>query len=156
MTDKQVELVCSDANATETAECGIMDNKQHGPMNPEIRDLWIAELESGKHNQGRGFLHRIDSSGLEERCCLGVLCKLAVEAGVIGPPIDRPESGCTIFGYGSGDEVTANFGVLPYEVKQWAGITWDNGTYGEDATLSAQNDRGWTFEQIAQVIREEF
>lgn len=130
----------------------MSDNTQHGPMNPEIREQWCAELESGKHNQGQGYLHRIDRTGHEMKCCLGVLCGIAVEAGVIPAPSARSENGGLVYQYGE----MANGGVLPQEVKDWAGITWDNGTYGEDATLSAKNDRGATFPEIAQIIREEF
>ena len=45
-------------------------------MKKEIAEKWVAKLRSGEIKQGTGFLRR--STG--ERCCLGVLCDMAVEA----------------------------------------------------------------------------
>lgn len=46
-------------------------------MNPEIKAKWVAALRSGEYKQGRAYL-RFDGA----HCCLGVLCELAVKAGV--------------------------------------------------------------------------
>jgi hypothetical protein len=47
-------------------------------MNPEIRARWVAALRSGEYRQGDGHLRMGD-----RLCCLGVLCELAVEDGVV-------------------------------------------------------------------------
>jgi hypothetical protein len=47
-------------------------------MNPGIRAQWTAALRSGDYQQGKSALRKND-----ELCCLGVLCDLAVKAGVI-------------------------------------------------------------------------
>ena len=47
-------------------------------MKPEIQAEWVAALRSGEYKQGTGVLR----SEANEFCCLGVLCDLAVKAGV--------------------------------------------------------------------------
>lgn len=51
-------------------------------MNQEIVDAWVERLRDGSTPQLRGYL----GNDVGERCCLGVLCDLAVEAGIIEPP----------------------------------------------------------------------
>jgi len=46
-------------------------------MKLEVKKLWIEALRSGKYEQGRGALNKDGKF-----CCLGVLCDLAVKAGV--------------------------------------------------------------------------
>lgn len=41
-------------------------------MNPELKQKWIAALESGEYKQARKVLY--DGEGY---CCLGVLCRVA-------------------------------------------------------------------------------
>ncbi len=54
-------------------------------MNPEIKERWITALRSGNYGQVKGQLgveiaDQPDHSGY---CCLGVLCEVAVEDGVV-------------------------------------------------------------------------
>lgn len=49
-------------------------------MNPEIKDLWCAALESGEYTKGHGALTVVTEDGAQQDCCLGVLCKLAAKA----------------------------------------------------------------------------
>ena len=44
-------------------------------MDSELRDNWIAALESGEYAQGLSFLRRRRGSA-DTYCCLGVLCEL--------------------------------------------------------------------------------
>jgi len=132
-------------------------------MNKSIKTLWVAKLRSGEVEQGEGFLGTDDG----KRCCLGVLCDLAVEAGVIEAPTkeesllnDEPE--VLVYGY---DDVS-----LPSEVRDWAGLSDSIGTIysGEyvNQSLPDLND-GYinsfakkrvqlNFEEIADVIEEVF
>lgn len=125
-------------------------------MNPEIKERWIAKLESGEITQLQGILGNVDG----ERCCLGVLCDLAVEDGIIDPPR------VTIRGTLNYED---NAAVLPESVAVWAGFSEPdsyryntNGGYdgSEDGifsnALSADNDNGVNFLGIAQKIRENF
>jgi len=147
-------------------------------MDARIQGLWADRLESGTVPQGHGRLG--DSTGA--RCCLGVLCDIAVEEGVIQGGLDDmghmrysgdPENGDTP------DEWEG--GVLPLAVRRWAGLDSANPDlmltdadgltdYGVPATgyrtLSALNDGQerdgepiWerqAFPTIASIIRMHF
>ena len=102
---------------------------------------WVQALRSGKYKQAHGTLGKEDGS----RCCLGVLCDLAVEAGVIK----------TFNLYST---------CLPEEVTMWAGLSSDQGAYGRNLALWRDNDGGWVdgkvnspkrFKTIARIIESE-
>jgi len=125
-------------------------------MNADIKVRWTAALRSGEYPQGKEYL-RTD----EGFCCLGVLCDLAVKAGVI-----EYEKGPFRHYY---DGVTS---VLPQTVMDWAGLHEDNPavstdslpegvTWGADLddqvdtglpALANMNDGGTTFSVIADII----
>lgn len=46
-------------------------------MNQEVKTLWTAGLRSGEFEQGYGQLTKDGKD-----CCLGVLCKLGIRAGI--------------------------------------------------------------------------
>ena len=111
-------------------------------MNPGIRAQWTAALRSGKYEQGTASLR----SG-NKFCCLGVLCDLAVKAGVLtGEP---GEAGCAWYYHGAID-------YLPEAVTEWAGLQDINqlaGDPGATEPLAVLNDDfAWDFAQIADVI----
>lgn len=116
-------------------------------MNPEIKAAWIAKLRSGEFEQGLGLLRDKD----DKLCCLGVLCELGVEAGIVkrnqsslGEPFAYGEMGMT--------------GLLPSEVIDWSGI-YENSPWvhlqesNDDYSLTQLND-SWKFNftQIADAI----
>ena len=119
-------------------------------MDPEIKKEWLEDLRSGKIPQGKGCLGK--DTG--ERCCLGVLCDIAVEHKVIKPATVDDYRGDLIY-----DECRS---LLPQSVRDfgWPGgildsvqideIT-DRGT-GYILSLADMNDKGFTFSQIADVI----
>jgi len=118
-------------------------------MNPVIRDTWTAELRSGKYAQGKTNLRKGDNY-----CCLGVLCELAVEAGVVesakaAAVLDSTYYDDDEFLYGGA------LTMLPDEVMEWAGlkeafpVVTSN---GEWIDLSHLNDTGVPFEKIADYI----
>ena len=82
-------------------------------MKEEIKKEWIKRLRSGAIKQGRKKLGHKDGA----RCCLGVLCDIAVEHGVV------PTPSSTCFGHlvygGRYSE------VLPPEVARWADVQRD-------------------------------
>jgi len=91
-------------------------------MKAEIRDAWADALESGEYEQGIGSLTSV-VNGKEQHCCLGVLCQLAVKAGVIPEPEGSPTGARLLYG----KEGENSF--LPLEVQEWAGAeerTWFN------------------------------
>lgn len=120
-------------------------------MNKEIKTLWTAALLSGKYRQGTGFLKINGRNGAEDRfCCLGVLCELAVEAGVTERLSEDYE---TVYGK-VGDSNTA---ILPLHIQEWAGIVGRGGSYASgERSLASDNDSGMTFPEIVDAINENF
>lgn len=133
-------------------------------MNPEIKDRWLQKLRSGQYDQIKGELW--DGEGF---CCLGVLCEVAVEDGIIKRNEDF-NSGYTaplMCRDDSGDdrEFYRENSILPTVVKEWAGLDDNNpavemkGFYDpdddSDVELSELNDSaGYTFEDIANIIED--
>lgn len=116
-------------------------------MKEEIRDEWARRLESGDYEQGRAALRVRD-----EYCCLGVLCEMAVEAGVV----KRYRDAAGYYGYMSNDMLEPEAYLLPRNVAAWAGLDDTNPASGSVSTLSAYNDSGTSFTEIARIIRAEF
>lgn len=119
-------------------------------MHAEIAEKWIAALESGEYEQGKGAL---EAKG--KFCCLGVLCAIAPKEIVNRKEESNVWDGSTFTKYDGYD----NF--LPQSVREWAGIRTDNGEisetdgYGDNLSLVYMNDvRKLNFSEIAQVIRE--
>lgn len=132
-------------------------------MNPEIKALWLERLESGKEKQGHGSLKRVypTKNGKVRKvrhCCLGVLCEIAKEQGLISEEevelLDRDI-------YEQEDGVNVRFGeeaseaYLPDAVADWAGIprhtTFD---YGEQAKIADINDDSSSFKRVIKYIKE--
>ncbi len=112
----------------------------------EIIKEWCAELRSGTWEQ---LAAGMGKDGSCERCCLGVLCELAIKHGVIGPPTSQyPRSDFLLY---EGKSCT-----LPYAVRTWARLRTETGEYWDDKrgrySLAAANDNGKTFEEIAIII----
>lgn len=132
-------------------------------MNPEIKALWLERLESGKEKQGHGALKKVypTKNGKVRKvrhCCLGVLCEIGVEQGVIDeakvdlrdPDIYEQEDGINAtFGEGSSEA------YLPDAVADWAGIPrhimFDPGI---QATLGDINDESPSFKRVIKYIKE--
>jgi len=116
-------------------------------MKPEIKEKWLKALRSDEYKQGRENLHLKDGSF----CCLGVLTDIYIKE--IGRDW-KDENTCYSFnGCGA---------LLPDSVVDWADLEseegWDNNqkmTSEAYSSLSTMNDRGKTFEEIAQVIERE-
>jgi hypothetical protein len=127
-------------------------------MNPEIKKDWVAELRSGKYEQGANYLHNIDQGTY---CCLGVLCKMATEAGVTRVQTTESFEFVGVAEYGVGTP-NSSVSVLPKEVQEWAGLDGENPVIegvdmgeGDDSTsLAYMNDHGATFAYIADLIEE--
>lgn len=137
-------------------------------MNTEIKKKWVTALRSGKYPQGsRGQLRKdilTDGVDVSHFCCLGVLCDLAVEEGIISDPEFHEVDG-TGYEYVYGDEADSSWSYLPRSVFTWAGLPSSNPrvtVQGEkNYSLSALNDgnldtgKRYTFDQIADLIEEQ-
>jgi hypothetical protein len=113
-------------------------------MNPEIRARWTAALRSGDYQQGRSALRKGD-----ELCCLGVLCDLAVKAGVL-TAAPGEDGHCWRY-----DGVPD---YLPESVQEWAGLPQGNPLVtapgrAEAEPLAILNDQYFlSFAEIADAI----
>lgn len=113
-------------------------------MNKEVKEKWVAALRSGKYKQGKHAL-RMD----DQFCCLGVLCDLATQEGVI----EQPDQIARKYSY-QGSVLS-----LPRQVTLWAGVN-DNDPYfiaadGSRTYVSYLNDRDHLFTEIAEIIEEQ-
>lgn len=117
-----------------------MTNKfKHTPE--EARKLWVDALRSGEYAQTTGSLRREDGF-----CCLGIACDVfrTHEADAwwhttsIGAFVCRGIS---------------EAGYTHHVVKDWLGMETSAGVYGDGMSrLSADNDNGKTFLEIADII----
>jgi hypothetical protein len=114
-------------------------------MKPEVKAKWLEALRSGDYKQGKDGLRKNDDTF----CCLGVLCD-----------VYRKETGDGLWvPYGVAHHAFAVGGIrhpsyLPTKVSAWAGLN-DIDPEGPDMPLSAYNDKGEPFEEIAKMIEEE-
>lgn len=134
-------------------------------MNPEVKTEWLRALSSGEYVQAVGSLHEVGTEGDDRYCCLGVLCELAVKAGVTKRrtevnPTD-PWGRKMEYGYGNAKDMDTCY--LPDEVLKWSGLGSRTGVLPEGTnarfdhhSLANANDVGKSFEDIADLIEEHF
>ena len=125
-------------------------------MDPRVKDLWIAELQSADvGEQGKHGLRR-EVGGVERRCCLGVLCDIAVREGVIPAPVVGYNTlGVAEYAYGY-DRRRA---LPPTEVLEWAGFGGDTQNPVIDPArdidaATANDEMGMSFHEISLLIKE--
>jgi len=145
-------------------------------MNPDITRDWVADLRSGRYEQGHSCLTKI-VNGMSLDCCLGVQCKLYMERHPEHRhEVDQRTNHMTYFIMG---------GILPEQIQKWSEMATPEGTIRHpfmydvsvargslleagialddwDAIqksgqhdyyqLTDLNDSGLTFDQIADVI----
>ena len=130
-------------------------------MNEAIATRWIEELESGRWKKGVGQLHvqtgaQIDVTK-DRFCCLGVLCRMAINDGVrVGVAMRRD----TRYRYKDQHQVSYNgkSGELPEQVRTWAGLRTRLGEIPHEEPkvpddLSSINDRTSDFSAVVAAIR---
>ena len=124
-------------------------------MKADIKAKWVAALRSGQYEQAEGVL-RND----EGYCCLGVLCDLYAK-----------ETGMDWWDGGGEYAMHGNNNTLPIEVRAWAKLADEFGSYVEietdedgathppyrtDVSLTELNDTwNYDFKQIADVIEQQ-
>lgn len=107
----------------------------------DVAKEWVKALRSGEYTQGKTYLRSAD----DKFCCIGVLCDLAVEAGIIPAPTEKSE-----YAYIFGGLCTP-----PKEVKNWAGLASYDAAYGNESLTRDNDVRGKTFTEIADIIESE-
>lgn len=118
-------------------------------LKSDVRKQWVDALRSGEYKQGAGLLRR-DPSKLSPEpryCCLGVLCDLAVQAGIVQA---KTRNGTTYYGDDRGKSATQ----LPPTVQAWAGLRTPTGEgLPNGLDLVRVNDAGsMSFNRIAELI----
>lgn len=110
-------------------------------MNPQVKELWTAALRSGRFNQGFYQLAADDSY-----CCLGVLCEIAVQEGVIDTATELNGEKR----YGSQKT------YLPQQVVDWADLESRSPqvevSEGSRSLSSLNDSRFYDFNKIANLI----
>jgi hypothetical protein len=124
-------------------------------MDPEIKAEWQRRLREDNIPQTtEGWL----GFGDGQRCCLGVLCDIAVEREIIPPPIRSNLSALhtgapqDVLVYGDDEEAS----LLPKSVAEWASIPDQAGRYSINSSLTKDNDDGVPFSEIADTIERYF
>ena len=101
---------------------------------------WVAALRSGKYKQAKAAIRDGDHF-----CCLGVACDLYGKANKVK--------------WTGAEDFLGHSDVLPDEVREWLGLTSDEGFYtarnGQSSTLAIRNDAGVKFDRIADIIESE-
>ena len=109
-------------------------------MNPKIKAKWVAALRSGEYAQTKQHLQ--DKNGY---CCLGVLCVMSEQENGFGITENH---------YENGDDED-----ICISIQQWAELPSSSGAIvtieGKRTSLTAHNDEGKTFLQIADAIEVE-
>lgn len=126
----------------------------------QLLTQWVQRLESGLDRQTIGVLRRIVGNG-ESFCCLGVLCEVAVEHGLLErnseeyiptkllldlvvDQVDDPD-----------DAALGNDTELPLALAEWLGVPANPGLDGNSA-VQRNDNFGEDFETIAAAARREF
>ncbi len=133
----------------------------------EARSLVADALESGKYEQGKGWLERDG-----KLCCLGVACRIfqEKEGGLLIQPdggwVDPDHDGATRHGAVAFNGQSSH---LPYEVRDWLGFRLATGEWDLDnpinihhddddqhlvTALTTANDDGMPFKEIADFFRD--
>lgn len=113
-------------------------------MKRDIAEQWAQALESGEYKQGLHYLH-LGRNGEHRFCCLGVLCELALKAGV------RMRTR-KVFKTEHVTEYNGETCYIPDVVQVWAGIKTCTGMYNNTSCLVGHNDTGTPFPEIAKII----
>ena len=127
----------------------------------------VEALRSGEYTQVGGKLEG-PSEGFDDEgnvnygpvgnCCLGVACRVAMKDGLVLDTVVHVD-GNTRFSVPDTDNGynTGSSSSLFPAVMEWYGFDTETGAYGEDGdSLINDNDEcGFTFEQIADIIESE-
>ncbi len=127
-------------------------------MDANLKAQWLTALRSGQYEQGRYAL-RTPSNKF---CCLGVLCDIISPAGwnanntIWENPEDPTDMSSHLVPEGVAGEVLGTESVWGYMAANQNGVLSFKDREGNYLALSALNDLGCTFSQIADVIEYSF
>lgn len=104
---------------------------------------WLEALRSGEYEQGQDALRSVD----DKFCCLGVLTDICIKGTSDAPPWEAGKWYFASQGQNS---------YLPEWVAELTGVEFRGEIPDMPESLSKLNDRGVTFEEIANIIEEKF
>jgi len=118
-------------------------------MKADIAKKWVAALRSGEYEQG---IEALCQEG--KFCCLGVLCELASNEGVVSRTVINGDD--AVYG------IDLQRDYLPHEVQKWSGVRCSSGEYTAlvdgsryEKSLVGHNDvDNLSFDEIADIIEE--
>lgn len=121
-------------------------------MSRENIRKWVDALRSGEYEQGKNCLAQ-ETENKIKYCCLGVACELAYQENFVDKVVIEAAHGQSSIFYGA----SVQSGCLPIEVMRWLEVD-ANDPYIHVAGdwLSALNDEGLTFNNIADLIEVSF
>lgn len=123
-------------------------------MNPEALIPWLEALLSGEYPQADSRLHLASSTDSKKEgfCCLGVLCKVAIDTGSLELDVKRTRyldanEDAPLDVQISYDGMVA---YLPSKVAQWAILAYD--PKFDWRGLAGMNDNAMSFEDMAKLV----
>ena len=118
-------------------------------LKSKVKAAWLTALR-GNRRQVRSALKNRRNDGRMGYCCLGVLCDLAEEEGIVFGE-DSCSGNIVYEAFDDKDDTSSSF--LPRVVKDWAELH-ANRPFAGQSSLIAMNDAGRTFKEIAAEIEE--
>jgi hypothetical protein len=118
-------------------------------LKPDFKAAWVAALRSGEYPQTRGRLR--DRQGY---CCIGVACDVALKMGMLNKLSRWHEIDNEIQEFNNG--FISGVGMPPPDVSDAFFVNDGYNFVSSRGTLDAMNDRGASFEEIADIIEREF
>lgn len=113
-------------------------------MNPQLKQSWIEALRSKRYHQGRGLL-RERSRTVTRHCAMGVLFDLVATAA------QWARMSTTVTRSATKEVVEEASGYIPPEILGEIGMS-----NVQQALVAGLNDCGRTFEEIADLIENDF
>jgi hypothetical protein len=122
-------------------------------MKKAVMKKWVAALRSGKYKRGSGWLRK-RLNGQDRFCCLGVLCDISKKVTWVDNNFQNNTYLASAERYTDEDAQ-----ILPYAVKEWAGMGSDSGWWDDGSPnvrgLDVINDSGkYSFAKIADIIEK--
>jgi hypothetical protein len=121
-------------------------------MNPEVKVLWVPALRSDKFKQGQGTLIQINEDEETLYCCLGVLCVLAIKAGVKGLRLSSDALSFEEQDFDTEEWTRCGAGTLPHAVQKWASLDDDPLIEDGVTAIEANDSMLLSFTDIADRV----
>lgn len=134
------------------------------PTKIKLVQDWIAALRSGEYKKGEGALKTQVDDRKPEFCCLGVLCEVALKAG-IQITVEDGSNGRTMYSQSTSslgnddlrslvEEGYVGNGITHGSGFEDALISMNDGKFETDPETGKEDSVVYSFDQIADHIQE--